>query len=254
MAQGITQMFDYGMDVLTNFMGGQWAFHMMVFFVNLMLAIPNIVAYFILDANTHVIFWMGLGPTYVNLLVPAMLLCVSMCLPVLNCISMKGHRVKNVVFTFFIFAGGVLVCGGIYVLKECYEVSGELLSTCGTSPLTSKIDSEWQRLGAFHDACAQQLGTQDVFVDACPGFAEVRKGHEFYVDYAEQLEQDYGCQGFCRDRQPLFVDSESFEKISCNVAIGSEVHRVAYLVGIPTVCTGVIIFFFGQCLSHYDHI
>lgn len=254
MAKSVTHFFDYGMDTLTGFLGGKWAFHMMVFLVNLMLAIPNVVAYFILDANTHVIFWMGLAPTYINLLVPVLLLCVSLCLPVLNCISLKGHKVANVVFIFFIIAGGVLVAGGVYVLAECYDVSGEVLSGCGSGPLTSKVESEWKRLVAFHDKCSVKAGTQDIFVDACPGFQAFRTGHDFFIDYAEQLEQDYSCQGFCKVTTPLFEDIERFEKISCSEAIGGEVRRVAYLVGIPTVCTGVTIFFFGQCLSHYDHI
>lgn len=251
----VTTAIDYGLDSLSGLSSGnKWSFHLLICLVNVMLSIPNIVLYFVLDANMHIIFWMGTAPAYVNLLVPVVLFCVSLSLPVLNCIRLQASSLKVVLFASYFIATVVLMGGGVYVLQVAYRVSSDLIYTCGSSAISERIQSEWKNLSKFHEDCIKHEGAKDIFIQQCPGFGKLRDEHIIYVDYIEAMEFDYNCRGFCEHwSTPLFnPDSDSGQR--CASAIGEEVYRVGYLVGLPTITTGIITFIVGAVLQNYKHV
>lgn len=258
MVRLITEFFDSSLDQLVEVSSGsKWAFHLFVAVVNTMLSIPNVIAYFLLDANTHVVFWMGLAPTYILLLVPITLFCLSLCLPVLNFIRMGSKSVKSIVFMCFFVAGTTMSIAGVFVLLDVHKLMGDLDDSCGQSKLTRAIQLEWQRLSEFHHKC-EVAQKKHLFVDECPGFQKTRKGHEFFVDYIEQMEEEYSCRGFCKAApRPLFLKRNDYFQgadARCASSISEEMKRLAIIVCVPTMCSGVFIFIVGQCLLHYDHL
>jgi len=252
----INQLFDYILGAVCKGAGltNKSSFHLIILVVNVLLSIPNLFFFFILDANEHIVFWLGSTPTTVNLFVPAVLLCLSLQLPLLNCLNVRTQFVRNYILMFFMIAGCVLMGAGIYVLQEAHEVSNDLIYACGTSRLTAKIQSEWQALHDFRKECAEEEEVDDIFIQQCPGFAEYREGRRIYVDYIEEMEIDYNCQGFCQFfSEPLFNVEGSTGK-RCASAIGEDVQRVGHWVGGPTTATGMTTIMFGVLLANYDHL
>merc|ERR1740116_621052 len=77
--------------------------------------------------------------------------------------------------------------------------------TCGSDPMTGKIESVYQALTKFQADCIKAEGAKGYFVQQCPGFSSFEKGQQEIVDYIEDMELDYACQGFCsKGARPLF--------------------------------------------------
>jgi hypothetical protein len=256
----ITTGVDVLLDVLTTTMGGRERmgekkrviFHVFVFLLNTTISIPNIIFYCVLDANLHVIFWMGQGPASVNLLVPSVLLCVSMSLPLLTLCQLPRKFLKRTLCLVYMIASLAIIGGGGMVLFQAIEVSNDLIYTCGASDLSSKIQTEWKRLWQFRKDCAEKEGNDDILIQQCPGFDKLAKGHDSYVDYIQTMEEDYNCAGFCQFfEKPLF----QYEgQTRCASQIGKTVNAIGWTVGLPTLCSGFITIFFGIMFQSYEHI
>jgi len=257
----ITRFVDLSLDALILFMQttfgfGQsqkkFIFHLFVFLLNCALSVPNIIFYYCLDASVHVLFWMGHGPASVNLLVPSVLFCVSLSLPLLTLIALPRRCLKVSLNLIYMVASAVILGGGGLVLLQAMEVSNDLIYTCGGSELSGKIQTEWKRLWQFRKDCAEKEGNDDMLVQQCPGFDAMVKGHEEYVDYIQAMEEDFDCAGFCQFfEKPLF----NFEgNRRCASLIGQDVLAIGWVVGLPTLCTGCITIFFGIMFQGYEHI
>lgn len=227
-------------------------FHLFVFVLNTSLSVPNVIFYCVLDASVHVIFWMGHGPASVNLLVPSVLMCVSMSLPIFTICQLSRKFLRRGLCLVYMVASSVIVGGGGMVLLQAMEVSNDLIYTCGAGELSGKIQTEWKRLWLFRKDCAEKEGNEDILIQQCPGFDAYVKGHETYVDYIQTMEEDFDCAGFCQFfEKPLF----NFEgKRRCASLIGQEVIAIGWVIGLPTLCTGFVTIFFGIMFQQYEHI
>jgi hypothetical protein len=235
----------------------KWSFHLLIFLLNLLLSMFNIVLYFRLGADLHIVMWMGEAAKYINLAVPALLTWVSVSLIMMNFCECKKDCVQRVILINFGLAAFLLIIGSIYVFIKAWTVHNELVHTCGESRMTSAIQSEWQRLADFQKSCAEVMGRaeSDIFVQECPDFQEVNEGgHKEYVEYIEDMEYDYGCQGFCEFfSRPLFnEDANTGER--CADAIGEDVLEVGLWCSIPTLISGFLTLGIGQVLWRYDHL
>lgn len=203
--------------------------------------------------NIHVEFWLGPVPIWLNLAVPISLCEMFLIILCLNC--RQSHIcIKGTLLCWFAVNGAVLIGYGIYVLAHAKLVANELMSDCGGGPFSAKIQAEWDRLHAFHEQCKQQEGSQDIFVQQCPGFSSMEVvPHDLYVTYIEEMESDYNCQGFCQDNQPLF-NTEAGKGERCAKVVGENLNDVGWEVGTPMMLIGITAIGLGVCLQHYAHL
>lgn len=237
--------------------GTRWGFHLMIFLINLLMSTINIILIFKLDVagSGHLVFWMGEMTAYINFAVPILLTEVSLHLFVLNACGCKKKTVQFFIYWNFALAGLALVAGSFYVLYQSFTVHNDLVHSCGESKMTKKMQSEWEHLIEFQEKCAEVMGRNDgdVILQECPGFSEMARGdRELYIKYIEDVEYDYGCQGFCKFwSKPLFND-EADTGQRCSSRIGEDVLETGLLVALPTLFSGCFTFVIGQVLGQYD--
>lgn len=257
-----TESIDSFIEGINNAFGlegesAKWSFHLLIFLLNLLLSMFNIVLYFRLGADLHIVMWMGEGAKYVNLAVPILLTEVSLHLIILNFCACRKDTVQRIIFINFGLAALLLIVGSLYMFIKAWTVSNELMHTCGESTMTRRVQSEWQRLADFQKECAEVMGRaeSDISVQQCPDFTEVsREPHTRYVEYIEDMEYDYGCQGFCEFfSRPLF-NEEADTGERCADAIGEDVWEVGLWCSIPTLVSGFVTWAIGQILWRYDHL
>jgi len=244
----LTDLFPALGDFIPNY-----AFHFFIILINIFLSTPNLILYFVGGSNAHISFWLGEAPRYVNLMVPLTLLALNLSIPLVTAMAMRKSGVSWYLFVMFLIVGLAIFAGGLVVIVQTASVVDSLWYSCGTDAMTRKIQSEWQRLADFQSRCLQAEGDRGRYIQQCPGFGAVRNGHEAYVDYIEDMELDYSCQGFCGDwPRPLFDPDIAGDP--CAWAVGSELSNFGYWVGLPTMVTGQLTIWIGQCLSRYSHI
>uniref|UniRef100_A0A7S1S6U4 Tetraspanin n=1 Tax=Alexandrium catenella TaxID=2925 RepID=A0A7S1S6U4_ALECA len=221
--------------------------------VALMSAQPLFV-FFQLRGNVHVEFWLGPVPIWLNLAVPICLCEMFLILLCLNC-RQSPHCIKGTILCWFAANGAALVGYGIYAVAHSRMVADELTSDCGGGDFTARIQAEWDRLHAFHEDCKKREGSKDIFVQQCPGFAQMEAvPHDLYVTYIEEMESDYNCQGFCQSDKKALFNTESYEGDSCSSAVARHLREVGYEVGIPMIVIGIFAASLGVCLQQYRHL
>lgn len=232
----------------------EYAFHIFILLFNLLLSTPNLILWALSDNDVHVIFWLGVAPAYVNMSVPLFLLLLNVSFWLMKLGFTLSHKfVSNFIFIVFTVVGLMMFGASLLVGIQTWAVVDSLWYSCGHDPLTAKIQSEWDVLAKFQAECIEEHGEKGHYIQQCPGFNELRKGRETYVDYIEDIELDYTCQGFCTTwARPLF-DPEMIGD-SCASRIGGHVANVGAWIAIPTMITGQITLNFGQCLSRYRHV
>jgi len=230
-----------------------YAFHLLIFLVNLIMTTPNLILFMLSDANVHIIFWLGAAPGYVNLSVPWFMILLNISFWFMTAMEANYKFVSWFIFVAFSVVGLLMFCTAVSVGVQTYIVMDSLWFSCGHDPLTAKIQKEWDILAEFQAKCIEEHGSKGYYIQQCPGFGQLRKGRETYVDYIEDVELDYGCQGFCTTwSRPLFDPETAGE--ACAVAIGSDVSNFGFWVAIPTMMTGQFTIWVGQCLARYKHI
>lgn len=255
MGQCATQV----VDAVLGFMkfggpGTACALHVTVSVAVALLAIYPLVCYFSLAGNVHVAFWMGAVPELVCIASPAALLSLGFVAPVLDCTRSNPVSVKAILIATFVGVGSVVMLAGLYVVQLGLLVSHDLISSCGSAALTQQVEAEWDRLSTFREACAEQQGEKEIYVQQCAGFDQMQQPpHAIFVDYIEELEEEYDCQGFCRFwARPLFAGEEGGRR--CASVLGEEMHNLAYMVGFPVAAVGILAAGLGAMLAHYDHL
>jgi hypothetical protein len=235
----------------------KWSFHILIFLMNLVMSSFNIVLFFRLGADEHIVLWLGEEAQYVNLAVPILLTEVSLHLIVLNFCACRKDTVQWIILINFGVAAVLLIVGSLYMGVKAVTVHNELVHTCGESKMTGKIQSEFKRLADFQKECAEVMGREEsnIFIQECPDYHEVLKdGHQKYVDYIEDMEYDYGCQGFCEFfTHPLFNENADTGE-RCADAVGEDVFEVGLWISIPTLISGFLTLAVGQVLRRYDHL
>jgi hypothetical protein len=264
---GITRAFDAALNKLSDVLSSilpqdesiqeqipNYAFHIFILLFNVAQSTPNLILWALSDNDVHVIFWLGVAPSYVNMSVPffLLLLNVSFWLMTLS-LNVSYKFVSNFIMIVFTVVGLMMIGASLLVGIQTWVVADSLWYSCGHDPLTAKIQSEWDVLAKFQAECIEEHGEKGYYIQQCPGFGELRKGRETYVDYIEDIELDYTCQGFCTTwARPLFDPEMSGD--SCASAIGSHVANVGAWIAIPTMITGQVTLNFGSCLSRYKHV
>jgi hypothetical protein len=235
----------------------RWGFHLMLILINLLMSTFNIVLMFKIGASGsgHIVFWLGEMTVYINLAVPILLTEVSLHLFFLNMCQCKKSTVQVIIYANFATAGLLLIAGSIYVLVQAIIVYNELVYSCGSGKMTRRMESEWNHLIEFQKHCAEVMNRDegDIFIQECPGFDDLAHGsHGHYVDYIEDVEYDYGCQGFCEFwSRPLFNEDATTGQ-RCASAIGEDVLETGLWIAVPTLFSGWITFVIGQVLGQYD--
>lgn len=240
--------------------GTRWGFHLLILLINLMMSTFNIVLVFKLgvSGSGHIVFWMGEMTAYINYAVPILLTEVSLHLFILNACACRKKTVQSIVYGNFAIAGLLIIAGSIYVLVQAITVHNDLVYSCGENKMTRKMQSEWEHLIEFQERCTEVMGREegdnsDIFIQECPGFQELATGeHERYMEYIEDVEYDYGCQGFCEFwSRPLFNEAADTGQ-RCSSAIGEDVLETGLWIALPTLFSGCLTFVIGQVLGQYD--
>lgn len=158
-----------------------------------------------------------------------------------------------IIFRSLFFAGALMVCAGCWVLKSSIDTSNELIYECGRHGKTAEAQEEWQRLADFRKACAKDQDKDDVYIQQCDGFHELREGHEGWIGYFEDLEMEFDCQGFCHFWElPLFTEEISGRR--CASVVGEEMFGIGCAVGFPTLICGLLLIGIAFCLRFYEHL
>lgn len=230
--------------------GYQTDFYVLVCAVNLALSLYPLLCYFSISQNKHVVFWMGQELQNVNLMVPALLFCMSLALPAFKQMRVSFAITRVLVMALFITAGCLLVACGMRVTRVSYEVSFDLIYACGSSSMTEEMQTEWQRLSDFQAKCSKEQGIVSVDVRTCPGFAQMLVApHVTYTKYLQAMETDFGCQGFCHFWATPLFDQDAGRGTRCASAVGQEMSSVGKMVGIPTSVIGVLVMAVGVVLA-----
>mmetsp|Transcript_105729 Transcript_105729/g.341033 ORF Transcript_105729/g.341033 Transcript_105729/m.341033 type:complete len:253 (-) Transcript_105729:101-859(-) len=252
MVQCITTLLDYLIDTLKC----SWRnANLLACLAVSVLSVYPVVCFLILREKVHVTFWLGPLPVLLNLAVPVALYSTLLVVPCLSCTRFRAGCLRATLLTWFVANGSMLAGCGLYVLQASYTVSGELIGACGSGARTARVQAEWQRLRRFQQECQRREGQRDIFIQQCPGFRDMQAApHEAYVDYIEDMELDYDCQGFCHlARKPLF-SAENLGLRRCASAVGEEIADVGYAVGLPLLAIGALVALLGACLAGYDHL
>lgn len=230
---------------------------MFFFFVNTALSIWPLICYWNFSHNIHIVFWMGMTPARANLLVPLTLYGCAFSLIFFYSIDLRPKTIKRGIFTVFFLCGAVLMSAGAYVSWEAEYVSAQLHASCGEDPLTAKMQREWQKLATFYDECAQKLGERPSFIQQCPRFSESLESTAediTYVNYIEDMELDFDCQGFCKFYPIPFFNEDADAGNRCSNLISHTVHRIGHASGVPTMIIGLVMAVIGGLFYGYDHI
>mmetsp|Transcript_19546 Transcript_19546/g.42747 ORF Transcript_19546/g.42747 Transcript_19546/m.42747 type:complete len:262 (+) Transcript_19546:212-997(+) len=231
-----------------------WCLHLFFFICTAVLSIYPLVMFFVIGQNIHVLFWMGLAPQYVNLLVPGCLLSVNLGHLIFQCARVRPQFIKVRVMTLHAVLGCILIVAGLHIARLVRLTSDELISECGNAGLTKVIQSEWNTMSNFYEDCIANSQQKPEFVQQCPGFAAAF-GNSLYSEYMEDMEDDYLCQGFCKHwSKPLFNEDDVESTKTCARSIAKDIDQVSYLIAMPVAGYGVLVVSLGILLQGYDHI
>jgi len=221
-------------------------------FVNLAFSLYPILMYFWFSNDIHVMFWLGMAPQYANLTVPISLCFLNFGVNIITWLRLKTGKSQKLCFGLFLLLAAANLTAGSWVLLEASRVSNDLIHNCGSTPLTARIEGEWQRLSAFYSACQVNAG-KTIFIQECPYFTATFP-NRVYVNYIEDVEIDFNCVGFCQFwAQPIF-NLDSDRGLRCANALGDKMQSVGDYTGIPTVAMGITLGLWGMCLLVYDHL
>lgn len=232
--------------------GHLWALQLFFLLVNTTLSVWPMICYFVVTNNIHILFWLGTFPHEANLLVPITLFGVAFSMTFFFICGVNAKTAKKGALLLFTLGGLLLIGSGAYVFYLAHTVSSELIFNCGATPLTAHIQKEWQALADFYDKCAERLGERPPFIQQCPGFTA--SFDQVYVEYIEDMEIDYDCQGFCNFWAQAFFNKDSEPGRRCASVIGEDVHHVGMAVGLPIMGVGGMMIVLGGCLAGYDHL
>jgi hypothetical protein len=220
--------------------------------LNLVFSVYPLIMYFVYSNNIHVLFWMGMAPTYANLSVPFSLCLLNLGVTVISTLRLQTKVSQKLCFILFLVLGSVNIGSGAWVLIEAARVEQDLIHECGSTTLTARIEAEWQRLSTFHAACQATTG-KTLYIQECPNFAATFP-NRVYVNYIEDVELDYACVGFCQFWAAPLFNLDADRGLRCATALGEDMNSVGNKIGIPTMITGLAIGTWGVCLLLYDHL
>jgi len=230
--------------------GHETDFYVLACAVNLVLSLYPLLCYFGISQNKHVVLWMGLELQKVNLMVPAILLCMSLAMPTFKYMRVPFATTRVSLLMLFLAAGSLLVGCGVHVTRVSYEVSYDLIYACGSSSMTEQVQTEWKRLSDFQAVCAREQGIRNIDIRDCPGFAQVLVApHLTYVRYIQEMENEFGCSGFCHFWATPLFNQGAAPGMRCASAVGEQMGRVGKMVGYPTAVIGVLVMAVGVLLA-----
>eukprot|EP00929_Paragymnodinium_shiwhaense_P006890 TRINITY_DN110843_c0_g1_i1.p1 TRINITY_DN110843_c0_g1~~TRINITY_DN110843_c0_g1_i1.p1 ORF type:complete len:254 (+),score=57.65 TRINITY_DN110843_c0_g1_i1:183-944(+) len=231
----------------------QCSFRLFILSALVVVCAHPLICYFLVAQNPHVVFWIGLTPQYVMSACMAATMSFFLFFEFLTCCTPSGKTTKVSILIAFGVCGGVQLGGGMYLASEAGEAKKDLTERCGQTPLTMQIQSTWSKLLAFHTSCTKVTGDDDVFLQQCPRFEEKFQS-DVYVQYIEDLEYDFGCQGFCHyHAKPFFAESNE-KHIVCSHVLGSQMNNVARYSAYPMAALGAFTLAVGGALASYEHL
>jgi len=229
----------------------QYQFQMFLCLVNILQSAWPLLCYFMYTSDIHIIFWLGPVPQYINLGVP-------LCGIVLNCMvtffrfapGMQAHDARVGCFSVFIILGAALIGAGFYVSSLTDQKKNELLHQCGETPMTARLDGEWQKMNTFYGNCDPERKKP---ITACPGFS-AEFPNRVFINYLESLELEFGCTGFCRFWAKPIFEPEAEQGLRCATALAHHIEPVSFSVGWMTSIQGGLLVLVGLMLADYDHL
>jgi len=250
------------------------AFQGCVCLINIVLSIHPLFCHLTVLNSLHVVFWLGKGPMYVNLAVPVTLFLLNIGVAAFQLganaershEAKKGHaasvpppggykgaRTQMGCFLLFLILGSMLMGFGAYVMKVSRDTSEDLIHSCGSTPMTMRLEQEWNKLETFFEMCKRHLRRAPDYVQQCPFYGRTFPNRVF-ANYLEDLESDFNCVGFCKFwAKPLF-NPDSDRGVRCASALGEELVQAGNIVGFPTFCTGLVLAVVGICLRGYENL
>lgn len=220
---------------------------------NVALSIYPVLCYFTILNSIHIVFWLGTGPQYVTLGVPLVLLLLNLCVSLFRVAKPRHHAAKVGCTTLFLVLGSLLIGAGYYVQNTANVASRELIEGCGSTPMTARLEAEHARLTTFMQNCQRSRRRHVDFIALCPGFERAFPNRVF-VNYLEELEDDYQCVGFCKFwAQPLF-NPDAERGLRCASALGHDLKQAGAVAGFPTTMIGISLIALGILLAGYDHL
>jgi hypothetical protein len=230
-----------------------YAFHLFIVLVNLVMSLPNIILFLTSDSDIHTDFWLGTTPRYLNVSVPLIMLFLNISFWTMTGLSVSFRFVSWFIFVAFAVVALVMNIAAIIVFVITLDAVDSLWYNCGADPLTAEIQTTWDSLAKFQVEGIEEHGDRCLYIQNCPGFGKFRKNHTKTIDYMEDIELDYSCQGFCTTwTRPLFDPENTGEP--CAAEIGGTVLWSGILIAGPATISGILTFWIGQCLARYKHI
>lgn len=229
--------------------GGQ-QFQLFLCLMNIALSAWPLMCYILYTTDVHIVFWIGEVPQYVNLLVPASLLLLNLGVNFFTLVHVSANNARIGCFSLFLVLGSIMLGAGLYVTMIASSTSAELTQECGKTPLTAKVEGEWQRLNKFYEDCDPQ---RKKVVTQCSGFSKEFPNRVF-INYLEELEYEFDCVGFCKFWAKPIFNSGSELGNRCASAIGEHVASIEFMVGTPTSVVGAGLLYIGLLLAGYDHL
>lgn len=229
----------------------QLQFQMFLCLVNIMQSVWPILCYLMYTSDIHIVFWLGPTPQYINLGVPVCGIILNVMVTFFRFApGMRAQDAKVGCFSVFLILGAALIGAGAYVYSHTEQKRSELLHTCGETPMTARLDSEWKKLNTFYSACSPDRSKPIV---ACPGFTDEFPNRVF-VNYLESLEIEFECTGFCRFWAKPIFNEQAEPGLRCATALAHHIEPVAMSVGMMTMLQGAILLTIGLMLADYDHL
>lgn len=233
-----------------------WTFQLFLCVLNVTLSAWPIICYFLYSADVHSCFWLGTAPQLVSLMVPLVLLGMNGGVQVFLMCKAEADNARIGCFMLFTLLGSILLGASIYITVLAEGTAQDLVHECGSTPLTSRVEHEWQRLDKFYGACDPK---RKMAVTACPGFEDEFPGKQkVLVSYLETLEKDFECVGFCQFwAKPIFMGDaaspqDPLDAPRCASALGMHLHYTAHFVGGPISALGIVLLLVGFCLAGYN--
>jgi hypothetical protein len=242
-------------DLFFNYLGfgahtQYYQFQLFLCLLNVALSAWPLMCYALYTSDVHIVFWIGEIPQYVNLMVPLCLVTLNIGVNYFSLVKSSASSARIGCFMLFVTIGALMLGMGLYVAMIATESSAELTEQCGKTPLTAKVEGEWQRLNKFYEECDPK---RKKVVTQCPGFSKEFPNRVF-VNYLESLEYEYDCVGFCKFwAKPIFNEGAEMGN-RCASAIGEHVGTIEFTVGTPTAMVGAGLLYIGLMLAGYDHL
>lgn len=269
----------HGLDTFFEWLGlgahkNPCVFQGFVCILNLLLSIHPLICHVSVLQSIHVVFWLGKGPMYINLATPALFFLLNIGVFIFQAAAGQGScwasdkkKKTNVperaglkaahtqmgCFLLFLVLGSILIGFGSYVLKVSEDTAQELIHSCGSTPMTMRLEQEWGKLEHFFSVCARHMRRVPEYVQQCPYYGRTFPDRVF-ANYLEDLEADFNCVGFCKFwAKPLF-NPDADRGVRCATALGDHLVEAGMFVGVPPIIVGCIFVILGICLRGYDNL